>query len=145
MGAAAGVLVGMCSVALLTHEAYALLRQRYRTGGSGGTATEAAAAEEATPRLQLALPGVTLPASHALPLWLALALSLVVHEVHGLGRRSGLMSMGGSSLIASACLPAGPSARPPAQPAQPSTLNNACRLGMHSLQRQRALKSPAQG
>ena len=46
---------------------------------AGGSTT--AAGQAAVPRLQLALPGVTLPFSHAAPLWLALAVALTVHEV----------------------------------------------------------------
>lgn len=72
-GAAAGLAAGAASVAVLLAEAATLLQPMFTSP------TEAAV--QPPPRLALALPGVTLPASHAAPLWLALAASLVVHEV----------------------------------------------------------------
>jgi hypothetical protein len=68
-----GLAASAASVALLTSELWALLPR----GGAAGPAGEVRSA----PRLALALPGVTLPLIHAVPLWLALALSLAVHEV----------------------------------------------------------------
>lgn len=72
-GAAVGLVAACASVALLVSELHALLRP--------APAVEGPAATGAGPQLQLALPGVTLPATHALPLWLALAASLTAHEV----------------------------------------------------------------
>ena len=77
-GAAVGLLAGAGSVALLASELATLLAP---SAGGGGGAAAAEAAAQAVPRLQLALPGITLPISHAAPLWLALAVSLAVHEV----------------------------------------------------------------
>jgi len=76
VGAVAGLVASVASVVLLITELRSLLRATLRTPREA-----AAAAADPPPSLQLALPGVTLPASHALPLWLALAVSLVVHEV----------------------------------------------------------------
>ncbi len=92
-GVAAGLVAACASVALLVTELHALL----------GPAQASAAGADAVagPRLQLALPGVTLPASHALPLWLALAVSLAAHEVRacGLSRSSLSLSLGAAELL----------------------------------------------
>ena len=72
-GAAAGLAAGAASVAVLLAELATLLRPLVTPAG--------AAAVQPPPRLALALPGVTLPASHAAPLWLAIAASLLIHEV----------------------------------------------------------------
>ncbi len=78
-GAAAGLLAAACSVALLGSELYTLLRGQMPAQTAEAVAARAVAGTG--PRLQLAIPGVTLPFSHAAPLWLALAVSLALHEV----------------------------------------------------------------
>lgn len=109
VGAAAGLMASLASVVLLITELRSLLRATFPAP------REAEAATKLPPTLQLALPGVTLPASHALPLWLALAVSLVVHEVRegGRGRRGGasprtrvVSVFGGGSMACKALLPA---------------------------------------
>lgn len=82
-GAAAGLAAACASVALLAGELRALLRAE--PAGAG------AAAGGPGPRLQLALPGVTLPGSHALPLWLALTASLAAHEVGAQSSATGVI------------------------------------------------------
>ncbi|KAI3429503.1 hypothetical protein D9Q98_005592 [Chlorella vulgaris] len=71
LGAIVGLLAAACSVLLLVSELLTLLR---------GVQPAADGVVIAAPRLQLAIPGLTLPWSHAAPLWLALAISLAVHE-----------------------------------------------------------------
>ncbi|KAL4444603.1 hypothetical protein ABPG77_002420 [Micractinium sp. CCAP 211/92] len=98
-GAAAGLMAACASMALLVTELHALL----------GPAQASAAGADAVagPRLQLALPGVTLPASHALPLWLALAVSLAAHEAgHALAAAAEGVRVSGAGLSLLLLLPA---------------------------------------
>lgn len=80
VGAAVGLAASAASVVLLASELWTLLAD---WGGAAGPA----GAGRSAPRLALALPGVTLPLIHAVPLWLALALSLAVHEVRAAAAR----------------------------------------------------------
>ena len=125
-GAAAGLVAGAASVGVLLAESATLLRPMF---------TSPSEAAVQAPRLALALPGVTLPASHAAPLWLALAASLVVHEVCVLRRSSLLAFETGSCFERFACplhrsfhLPGVACIHLSIPPPRPPQLN--CRLGM---------------
>ncbi|KAL4427720.1 hypothetical protein ABPG75_001809 [Micractinium tetrahymenae] len=100
LGAVAGLVAACASVALLAGELRALLRPPAAAAG-------AAAAAESGPRLQLALPGITLPGSHATPLWLALAASLAAHEAgHALAAAAEGVQVSGAGLSLLLLLPA---------------------------------------
>jgi hypothetical protein len=74
VGLVVGLLAAVCSILLLWKELYMLLAALWQPPAVGSRSA-------ADPLIKLTLPGVTLPLSHAGPLWLALAISLAVHEV----------------------------------------------------------------
>ena len=97
-GACVSLAVGLAAVGVL-------LRELLAASFLGSPAAEGAAGAATAGGLQLAVPGVTLPASHALVLWLGVVLAMSIHEVRLLGHQ---LSNGGAVLGQKKMLPAAP-------------------------------------